>query len=97
MVRYVVLFNWTDKGIASFKDSSARADAARAGAAKLGGKVTEILWTIGPHDLVAIAEFPDDESFTAFALATGAAGNVRTTSMRAYDQAQFSKIAARAG
>lgn len=38
-----------------------------------------------------------DESFTAWALGTGAGGNVRTTSLRAYDEAQFAKIADRAG
>ena len=97
MVRYVVLLSWTDKGIASFKDSTNRAAVARAGAAKLGGKITEIFWTIGPYDLAALAEFPDDESFTAFALGLGSAGNVRSTSMRAYNEAEFSKIAARAG
>ena len=97
MVRYVVLLSWTDKGIAGFKDSTARAAKAREAAAKLGGKVVELFWTIGPYDLTAIVEFPDDESFMAWALGTGAGGNVRTTSLRAYDEAQFAKIADRAG
>jgi Uncharacterized conserved protein len=97
MVRYVVLFSWTDKGIAGFKDSAARVAKAREGAAKLGGKIVDLFWTIGPYDLAAIVEFPDDESFTAFALGTGAGGNVRTTSLRAYDEAQFTKIVDRAG
>jgi len=97
MVRYVVLLSWTDKGIAGFKDSTARAAKAREAAAKLGGKVVELFWTIGPYDLTAIVEFPDDESFTAWALGTGAAGNVRTTSLRAFDETQFAKIAGRAG
>jgi uncharacterized protein with GYD domain len=44
-----------------------------------------------------IVEFPDDESFTAWALGTAAGGSIRTTSLRAYDEAQFAKIADRAG
>jgi uncharacterized protein with GYD domain len=97
MVRYVVLLSWTDKGIAGFQDSTARAAKAREAAAKLGARVVELFWTIGPYDLTAIVEFPDDESFTAWALGTGAGGNVRTTSLRAYDETQFAKIAGRAG
>jgi uncharacterized protein with GYD domain len=85
------------QGIAGFKDSTARAAKAREAAAKLGGEVVELFWTIGPYDLTAIVEFPDDESFMAWALGTGAGGNVRTTSLRAYDEAQFAKIAGRAG
>jgi len=38
MNRYVVLLSWTDKGIAGFKDSTARAAKAPEAAAKLGGK-----------------------------------------------------------
>jgi len=97
VVRYIVLVSWTDKGIAGFKDSTARATKARQAAAKLGGNIVDIFWTIGPYDLALIVEFPDDESFTAWALGSGAGGSIRTTSLRAYDEAQFAKIADRAG
>jgi uncharacterized protein with GYD domain len=54
-------------------------------------------WTVGPYDLVAIGEAPDDESATAFALDLGSVGNVRTTTMRAYDRDQMSGIIQRLG
>jgi uncharacterized protein with GYD domain len=54
-------------------------------------------WTVGPYDLVGIAEAPDDESATAFALELGSVGNVRTTTMRAYDREQMSGITQRLG
>jgi uncharacterized protein with GYD domain len=54
-------------------------------------------WTVGPYDLVGIAEAPDDESASAFALELGSAGNVRTTTMRAYDRDQMSGIIQRLG
>jgi uncharacterized protein with GYD domain len=54
-------------------------------------------WTVGPYDLVGIAEAPDDERATAFALELGSVGNVRTTTMRAYDREQMSGITQRLG
>jgi uncharacterized protein with GYD domain len=41
-------------------------------------------------------EFPDDEAATAFALAIGAQGNIRTTTMRAFDASEMDAIIARA-
>ena len=53
-------------------------------AAKFGGTLKEIYWTVGPYDIVAISEAPDDESATAFALTLASQGNVRTTTLRAF-------------
>ena len=52
---------------------------------------------MGPYDLVAIGEAPDDESATAFALELDSVGNVRTTTMRAYDRDEMSGIIQRLG
>ena len=65
-------------------------------AAKFGGTY-EIYWTIGPYDLVAISEFPDEESATAFALELGSQGNVRTTTLRAYNADEMRSIIAKTG
>lgn len=84
MPTYVTLVNWTEKGVAEFKDTVDRAEAGKALAGKFGAVLKEIYWTIGPYDIVAITEAPDDESATAFALALGSQGNVRTTTLRAF-------------
>jgi len=97
MVTHVSLINWTDQGIKAYKDTVARANAANGLAAKFGGRMTSIWWTIGPYDLVAVTEFPDVESATAFSLALGAAGNVRTSTMRAFGADDMSAIIARTG
>jgi uncharacterized protein with GYD domain len=97
MVIHVSLINWTDQGIKAYKDTVARANAANGLAAKFGGRMTSIWWTIGPYDLVAVTEFPDVESATAFSLALGAAGNVRTSTMRAFGADDMSAIIARTG
>jgi uncharacterized protein with GYD domain len=93
---YVGLFTWTEKGIAAFKDSPARADQAAQELAGLGVTLREIYWTLGPYDLVAVFDAPDDESMTAAMLRLGAKGNVRSTTLRAFARQEFEAIAARA-
>ena len=62
----------------------------------MGGKITQLLWTSGEYDLVGIAEFPDDQSMSAFSLALASLGNVRTTTMRAYNEREMAAIIAKA-
>ncbi len=97
MPTYVALVNWTDQGIAAFKDSPKRADAFAKLLQQAGGKLRDIYWTIGPHDMLVIADAPDDETMTATLLQLGALGNVRTTTLRAFSKREFSDITKRAG
>ena len=97
MATYVVLFNWTEQGIKSFKDSPSRVDAAAEMLGGLGVQIKDIYWTLGPHDLVGVLEAPDDESLTSAMLALGAMGNVRTTTLRAFNREEFGQVSARAG
>jgi uncharacterized protein with GYD domain len=97
MATYISLVNWTEQGVKAYRDTTSRASAANQLANKLGGRLTSIWWTLGPHDLVAVTEFADDETATAFALALGAAGNIRTTTMRAFGADEISAIIARTG
>jgi uncharacterized protein with GYD domain len=64
---------------------------------RMGGQMKDLYWTVGSYDLVAISEFPDDQTGTAFLLAVGAQGNVRTTTMRAYNADEMSEIIAKVG
>ncbi|HEV8421276.1 MAG TPA: GYD domain-containing protein, partial [Actinomycetota bacterium] len=65
--------------------------------AKYGGSAKEILWTLGPYDIVAIVEAPDDETMTAAALELGALGTVRTTTLRAFGRDEFEAIVKKTG
>jgi uncharacterized protein with GYD domain len=96
MATYISLINWTDKGIGQFKSTVERAEAAKQLATKFGGTLKEIYWTVGPYDLVTISEAPDDESATAFSLALGAQGNVRTTTLRAFSASDMRRIVEKA-
>ena len=59
---------------------------------KCGATVKEVFWTLGEYDIVAVVEAPDDISITALGLSTGALGNVRTQTMRAFTQADMGTI-----
>ena len=96
MAKFVSLISWTEQGVHTYADTRKRAEAATAAFARLGGKLTDIYWTLGPYDLVAVSEFPDDETATAAALQLGAGGNVRTTTMRAFDRDEIAAIIAKA-
>lgn len=96
MATFVSLINWTDQGIKTFSETVDRAEDAARLAEKLGGKLTHTWWTVGPHDIVAVFEFPDDESGTAFLLRLGALGNIRTTTLRGFSADEMRSIIAKA-
>jgi uncharacterized protein with GYD domain len=97
MAMFVTLVKWTDQGIKGYKDSVARADAFTALVEKSGGRVLGNYWMLGEYDLVTITEAPDAETATAVLLQVGALGNVRTTTMHAFDRAAFQEIVEKAG
>ncbi|MDQ3943407.1 MAG: GYD domain-containing protein [Actinomycetota bacterium] len=92
MPTYISLLNFTDQGIQTVTETLQRTDSAAERAQEHGARLEQVYWTVGPYDLVAILEAPDDESATAFLLEVGSRGNVRTTTLRAYDREQMSGI-----
>ena len=92
MSTYIALSNFTDQGIRSVQDTTKRAEAVQEAAKKFGARMTHIYWTLGHYDVVAIIEAPDDMSVTALALAIGAAGNVRTQTLRAFSKEEMNGI-----
>ena len=97
MPTYVTLMNWTDQGIRTAKETVQRRDQANALAEKHGASIEQVYWTVGPYDLVTIIEAPDDESATAMLLELSSAGNLRTTTLRAYGREEMSGIIQRLG
>lgn len=96
MPTYVSLINWTDEGIRNVRDTLDRADRADELAKKHECSL-QLYWTVGPYDLVAITEAPDEESVSAFTLEAASGGAVRTTVLRAYDREEMSSILERLG
>jgi len=97
MPTYISLLNWTDEGVRSFKDTLERATAAGELAERMGGKLEDVYWTVGPYDVVSVAEFPDDETGTAFLLALGSQGNIRSTTLRAFNRDEMARVLGKVG
>src|ERR1700730_2836482 len=92
MLTFVLSLDYTDQGIRGIKDAPKRSQAAKDLAKKLGVEVKQVYLTSGEHDLLLIVESATGDSVAKFALATGALGNVRTTTARAWPETEFQKL-----
>jgi uncharacterized protein with GYD domain len=97
MPRYVVLANWTDQGIRNVEHTTERMDHGGEIAQKHGLELEQAYWTVGPYDMLTVFEAPDDEALSAYLLEIGSSGNVRTTTLRAYEEEEMLGILRRLG
>ena len=58
----------------------------------MGVKVTGTFWTMGYFDGVMVFEAPNDETATAAMLHLAGQGYVHTTTARAFEADEFSKV-----
>lgn len=96
MPTFICFLNWTEQGIKNVKDAGKRSQAARALAEKLGGRVLSTYVTTGQYDVVVTVEMPSGDAMGQYAVAIGASGNARTTTVRAFAPEEFGKIVANA-
>jgi uncharacterized protein with GYD domain len=94
MTTYILLLNWTDQGIRQVKDSPRRLDAAKQALKEEGGEFKQTFLTMGPYDLVAIVEAPDDAIAARFSMQLGMLGNVRTQTLKAFPETAYRAIVA---
>ncbi len=94
MPTYIGLFNLTEQGIKNIKQAPERVKQGEAAAQQLGGKLVGFYLTLGEYDYVVIFETPDDESAARFLLSLGAAGNVRSKTLKAFTRDEFEKLVA---
>ncbi len=92
MATYVLLMNFTEQGIKTIKESPARIKGMYQAVEAAGGRVTAMYATMGQYDLIAIAEGPSDEVAMLQLLALGMAGNVRTTTLKAFSMDEFAAL-----
>ena len=92
MSAYMLLCNYTDQGVRTIKDALKRRKAARELAKKLGVEIKTAYLAIGPYDLVIHAEAPNDETLATYLLSLGSRGNVRTTTLKVFSEAEVDKI-----
>jgi uncharacterized protein with GYD domain len=97
MATYVVLIDWTQQGVGNFKDTVNRYEAAQGQFEQMGVTFRDTYWTLGSHDIVGILDAPDDETLAAALLLLGSAGNVRTTTLRAFSADEMRSVIAKTG
>ena len=96
MPRYVVLYNFTDQGLKSIKDTVNRAQEVRKANESRGFKVIGTYWTQGQYDIVSIVEAPDEDSMLSGLFNIAETGNVHSTTLRAFDESEMSQALSKA-
>ena len=97
MPTYVSLIRFTEQGAKNVRETQRRAAAFRDAAGGRGITVREVYWTLGAYDGLLVLDAPDEETVTAAMVSLGALGNVRTQTMRAFDETEIGGIVERAG
>jgi len=88
----ICLYKLTDQGVKNIKETPQQIEENIKGFEAVGGKVLGVYSVMGEYDFVAIGETPSDEVAMTFALAVGSAGDVRTTTLKAFTKEEFSEI-----
>ena len=94
MPTYISLVNYTQKGIENIKESPDRLDKFKVAVKDAGAEVKAFYLTMGRYDIVYIMEAADDEAAAKIMLAIGAAGNVRTETLKAFSEEEYRNIIA---
>lgn len=95
MARYITLLKFTEKGSSHIKESTARAHAFDALAAKAGVTVEGQYWTMGRCDGVLVLKADDEFKMLHLLTELAALGNVRTETMQAFTDKEFDAIVTR--
>jgi len=92
MAHFVVLANFTQKGIQGFKETAKRADSFRDAAKRMGVTIKDIFWTLGVFDVVLTMEAANDEAVAGLMMKVGSLGNLTSQTLRAFDQSEIGAI-----
>ncbi len=95
MTAHIILYKYTQKGLADIKGSPERIKQGRALAERLGSRLIGVWVTLGEYDLVAIVEGPDDQTAAVGVLTQAMGGTVTTTTLRAFSEDEFAQIVSR--
>jgi uncharacterized protein with GYD domain len=97
MPTYVSLLHFTEQGIKNIKESPARLDQARTALLAAGGELKAWYLAMGRYDAIVVAEAPTDEAVARVLLQVGAAGSVRSETMRVFTEIEYRKLVSSLG
>ena len=92
MPTYITVGTFTQQGIENVKDSPNRISRARAAFSAAGGELKEFFVVMGRYDFIVIGDLPNDQAAATIALAIGSQGNVRTETLRAFNEEEYAQV-----
>jgi len=92
MAVFISLLKYTAQGIRDIKGSPGRLDEAREKLAAIGVTLKDFYLTMGEYDAVVVIDAPDVATAARGLLATGAQGNVSTTTLAALTEDEFRSV-----
>ncbi len=92
MSNYIMLINYTEKGVQNIKSSPKRADTARFLAKSCGADMKDLYLTMGEYDMIVRVEAEQDTAVARFGLALRSIGNVRSSFLKAFTEQEYRDI-----
>lgn len=92
MSKFVATIRFTDQGLKSIQETTRRAVSFKAAAKRMGVKVLDVYWCLGPFDGLLLFEAPDSQVATSAMLYLAAKGNVKTETAEVFSAADVEKI-----
>ena len=89
---FVVLIRYTEQGVEALKEAPRRAQKFTEYLTGKGVSNVTIYWTFGAYDGVVTFHSPDDETAHRAIMTLSHMGNVRTETLRGYEQAGFESL-----
>lgn len=89
---YIVLGNYTQKGLEEMKETEEKIKATNELAKEYQGEIKQLFYTFGQYDFVAIAEFPDNKAMMKTILRVARTGEVRTETLAAIPMEEYIAI-----
>lgn len=93
MPMFVSLVKFTPHGLSTMKDKGIeRADLVKKNVQSLGGKLHQAYYCLGEYDVVAIWEFPDNQTAMKAAVRNASMGHIQITTMPAVARDEWKKM-----
>jgi uncharacterized protein with GYD domain len=89
---YVSLLRYTQQGIEAVKDQGSRMDRIKEAYRAAGGELMAYYATMGRYDGIAVYRMRDDAAAAALCLAIMSKGNVRSETMRAFEESEYREL-----
>lgn len=93
-MKYISLVKFTQAGIENIKESPARLEKVKQAVKAAGGEFEAFYLTMGQYDIVTITQAPNDKAYATTMLAIGAAGAVRSETLKAFTEEEYKEIIA---